>query len=173
MHQMSIQAQAVVAKSSAVKGRGYTSRLLLKKQQEDAQETILSLMQDIWLHKRSQMHEPSHSSLFLHWSFKSWLTSKDFQKAIHSASPVKSNFYLFILESKEHIFQPFERPFSSTARRRGSLGCLVQEPKTRTLTKIFRARVACDKVSLDARDGPHSLPPPSHQSLCHYFNSLY
>lgn len=119
------------------------------------------------------MPEPSHSSLFLHWSFKNCLAGKDFQKAIHSASPVKSNFYLFILEGKEHILQPFERPFFPTTRRRGSLGCLVQEPISRTLTKIFRGKVAWDKVRLDARDRPHSLPLPAHQSVCHYFNSLY
>lgn len=51
MHQMSIQAQAAVAKSSALNGSGYTSLLFLKEWQEGAQETVLGLMQDIWLHK--------------------------------------------------------------------------------------------------------------------------
>lgn len=118
------------------------------------------------------MPEPSRSSLFLHWSSKSCLAGKDFQKVIHTASPVKSNFYLFILEGKEHILQPFESPFSPTTRRRGSLGCLVQEPITRTLTKIFRARVAWDKVHLDARDTPHSLPLLAHQSVCAIISTL-
>lgn len=44
MHQMSIQAQAVVAKSSIIRSSGYTSLLLQKKWQENLQATTLSLM---------------------------------------------------------------------------------------------------------------------------------
>lgn len=63
MHQMSIQAQAAVPKSSVIKGSGYTSLLLLKEWQEDAQETILSLVQDIWYIKEIRcMNLPTHRS---------------------------------------------------------------------------------------------------------------
>lgn len=82
MHQMSIHTQAAVAKSSVITGSGYTSLLLLKEWEENAQETVRSLVQDIWLHKRNQMDEPSNPSFLLHCYFRSCLTCKDLQKTI-------------------------------------------------------------------------------------------
>lgn len=50
MHQMSIQAQAAVAKSSVVKGSGYTS---LFASEGMAGGCPGDRTQDIWLHKRN------------------------------------------------------------------------------------------------------------------------